>query len=194
MLLKEKIVFTILLLILFVGCKEDFSVFPGKNQKILFQCEYINHAWGYQHSGWLIDSFGNVHCYNLPENWFFCDSLGKISSEDMEMNLMNTDSICLKIDKNELNHKVELIGKATRGTISEPAHEMCDAGIIAFSAFIFYNEADVYQKLILRQTGDFRIENDSKAATELCHWMDSICLEIEKAIIGPVIFNKNHSY
>jgi len=38
------------------------------NQRIYFQYDYINFAWGYQHSGWLIDSSGNVHCYNKPDN------------------------------------------------------------------------------------------------------------------------------
>ena len=39
----------------------------------MFQLEYVNYAWGYQHNGFIIDNEGNVLTYSNPENWNFPD-------------------------------------------------------------------------------------------------------------------------
>ena len=105
------------------------------NQKILFQHYYINFAWGYQHTGWLIDSSGCVYCYNLPEKWNHCDSLGYLSVTEMDSNILEADSICYILDKKELTNKFKLIEKAAEGLISEPIHEAYDAGTAVFAGF-----------------------------------------------------------
>ena len=50
---------------------------PEIDQNILFESEYVNWAWGYQHSGGYIDKNGDVFSYNYapsdgqwrPEDW-----------------------------------------------------------------------------------------------------------------------------
>lgn len=143
-------------------------------QRIYFQYNYINHAWGYQHSGWLIDSSGNVYCYNKPENWQHGDSSGFISASEMDSNILETDSICYRVDKEILSDKIELIYKASKGDISEPIHEMYDSGGAAYSTFIFDENSKTYKKILLKQTGDFRIDNSSPESVELYKWLDSV--------------------
>ncbi|PIR12635.1 MAG: hypothetical protein COV50_07910, partial [Flavobacteriales bacterium CG11_big_fil_rev_8_21_14_0_20_35_7] len=60
---------TLLISIFLTTCDATKIVNPNFNQKILFEAGYINFAWGKVHTGFLIDSVGNVFCYNLPQHW-----------------------------------------------------------------------------------------------------------------------------
>ena len=148
--------------------------FLKRNQKIIFQYEYINYAWEYQHAGWFIDSSGNIYCYNLPDNWNHYNKSEYFSYANMNSNILKTDSVCFNLDKNELADKIELIKEAANGEISEPVQEMWDAGIYTFVGFIYYPKNNIYKKIILKQLGDIKIENKSQAAIELYNWLDSI--------------------
>lgn len=166
-----------------VGCSSDNGgmVELHKNQKIYFQYEYVNYAWGYQHFGWMIDDKGNVLCFKKPENWVSADSLGYVNAVDMENNIMKIDSVCLKIDASELNKKISLIQKASEGKISEPVSEMFDAGVTIFSAFTYDPETKLYKRVLLKQIGDARIENSSEESVELYEWLQDISYEIYNA-------------
>ena len=96
----------------------------------------------------------------------------------MDSNILETDSVCYKIDKNELNDKIGLISKASNGEISEPVHEMYDAGGTDYSGFIFDERAKIYKKVLLKQIGDFRIDNSSAESVELYEWLDFINYQI----------------
>lgn len=150
------------------------------NQKILFHYEYVNHAWGYQHRGWMIDSSGDVYCYNLPKNWHHCDSLGLIDESFLESNLLQTDSVCFTVDKTELGSMLTLIEKASKGEISEPKQEMFDAGTKVYKAYMLNSATNKYESVVIKQTGDYQIENKSQAAQELYNWLYSINIEIRK--------------
>ncbi|WP_167619132.1 hypothetical protein [Maribellus sediminis] len=176
------IIMTMMVLFLISCNKEndDIGNLPN-NQRIYFQYDYINSAWGYQHSGWLVDSSGNVFCYNNPENWIDLDSLGYISSLEMDNNIMEIDSLCYTIDKNELNNKLSLIYEASKGVISEPIHEMYDAGGAEFSGYLYNAETKMYKQVLLKLTGDYRIDNSSPESFELHEWLKSIQIEISSS-------------
>lgn len=143
-------------------------------QRIYFQYEYVNYAWGYQHAGWLIDSSGNVLCYDKPENWYSTDSLGFITSAEMDSNIFKTDSVCYTIDKTTLIDKTGPIKNVSKGVISDPIHEMYDAGIESYYGFTYNEETKKYKKVLLKQIGDFRIDNSASEAVELYEWLDTI--------------------
>lgn len=164
----------------FICCEKDNDSPDVKkiNQRIIFQYDYINFAWGYQHNGWFIDSSGNVSCYNLPDNWHFPYSLGYISAAAMDSNLMETDSICYVLDKKELAEKVGLIEEAAKGELSEPMHTGCDMGGRSYTGFIYNSENKTYKEILLKQTGDWSIDNYSQAAVDLSKWLESINCEV----------------
>jgi hypothetical protein len=54
----------ILTLISFNSCKTEV---PVLHQKILFEQHYVNYAWSYQNSGYLVDSLGYVRVFNLSK-------------------------------------------------------------------------------------------------------------------------------
>lgn len=92
----------------------------------------------------------------------------------MDSNILKTDSVCYKIDKNEFIDKIGSITNASQGEISEPIHEMYDAGGVVYSGFIYNEDTKTYKKVLLKQIGDFRIDNSSSESVELYEWLDSI--------------------
>lgn len=161
----------VLIIVSLQACEKEIIESNEIKQKIVFEFERINHAWGEEHFGWLIDSLGNIHCYNLPEQWIACDSLGSIAASDLKTNLNKTDSICYVIDKSELKSKFSLIENASKGMISDPKFNRFDAGSFSFYGFIFNSEKQLYKRVLLKQFGDFILENNTVEAKELSNWL-----------------------
>jgi len=170
--MKVKILFLAFLFLLTGSSKDD--IFPDAKQTIFFKCEYINYAWGYQHNGWVIDSSGNVRSYRMPEQWHFVDSLGLISSQDMNEDIQLTDSIIFKIDRDSLIKYFAKLEDASKGKLSEPRQEMFDAGITQFSGYIYQNDSKKFKQVMIRQIGDVAFENQSSKANEIYCWLKDL--------------------
>lgn len=154
---------------------ENYSI---QNQEIYFQYEYTNYAWGKSHSGWYIDSTGSVLCFNLPDDWNYPDSTGIITQQQIQNNLTKINSVCLNINKSNLIEKIQLIPDAAQGKISEPEHQMYDAGVGVFSTFIYSDKTKTYKQIVLKQSGDFFVDNSAPEAEILYNWMVSVNKEI----------------
>jgi hypothetical protein len=170
-----------LLMIVLSHCEKEDTSFDWSKQRILFQYEYVNYAWGFQHQGWLIDSCGKVYCYNIPHNWTFCDNDGFITDSPMNVNVSATDSICKQVDIAELRSMAALIGPASNGKISTPVHEMCDAGGVSSVAFVYDSQNKQYKRVLLRQWGDFSSQNQSDAGRILANWLENVNLMDEQS-------------
>ena len=171
------------------GCEKDdtepqFSV----NQKVLFQFEYINNAWGYQHTGWLIDSAGSVYCYHKPDNWTFPDSSGFIAGPDMEGNVSATDSICHVMDRETLITKMKLFEEVSVKHQTEPVHTGYDMGLAVYAGYAYDRKQDAYRQIVLEMKGDYSVENTSEAARELVDWLESM-----NSIVGLKQTYRGHS-
>ena len=173
-----------MIILSFTNCDQDpVDVEETTNeikQEVLFQHEIVNFAWGRTHSGWLIDSSGNVHCYNLPENWTQRDSLDMISDSAMSNNLNQTDSICFTIDKDVLIAKFGLIQGASEGEISEPINRMYDAGASTYSCYLYDEENQNHKRILIDNWGDWSSTNTSSEAIELHTWLKTINDSIKK--------------
>lgn len=156
------------------ACSKDDVNNPEINQQVLFQVEYINFAWGFQHSGILIDSSGRVWSYRMPDKWNYPDSRGYIGSDEMEENLQHLDSVLFLINHNTLIQNYSKLIGAANGRITEPRHEMCDAGAIVYSGYKYEPGAKRYKRILIRQWGDFFIENRSPEADELYQWLHNL--------------------
>jgi hypothetical protein len=167
-------IFYFAFLFLLTGCNKEDDSLPEAKQTILFQREYINYAWGYRQDGWIIDSSGNFRTFQMPKVWNFVDSLGLISSDDMNENIQQTDSILFKIEKDTILKYFSKLKKASEGKMSEPHQEMFDAGVTYFSGYIYEPCSKKFKQVLLRQTGDIFIENKSKEADEIFNWMISL--------------------
>jgi len=155
---------------IFIHCEEDNE----PTAFVYYQYEYINYAWGYQHNGWFIDTSGYVLCYNNPDPWYFPDSSRKIPEYKLLSNMNSIDVVCSQVDKSDVAQKSLLITKASQGELSEPFMEMADAGSMIYRAYLYDETKKEFQSVLLKQLGDYRIENYSEAAEELFLWMDSL--------------------
>jgi hypothetical protein len=158
----------------FAGCETNNDRYDYSNQRVLFQVDYENHAWGFQHRGWMVDLCGNVYCFDKPDNWTFCDDKGFITDSAMNVNLNSTNGICGHVDVAELHSMAAMIGPASQGKISEPVTERYDSGATTYQAFVYDSIAHKYQRVVLRQAGDWSCENQSGAGRLLANWLDGL--------------------
>ena len=76
--------FALMGILLLPSCEEVPCDCEGpEDQPVYFEYHYQNWAWGYQESGWLIDSAGVVKGFHMPESFREADSTGLISTEDL---------------------------------------------------------------------------------------------------------------
>jgi len=156
------------------GCDTNIDQYDYSKQRVLFQVDTVNYAWGFQYRGWMVDSCGNVYCFDKPENWTFCDDKGFITDSAMTINLNSTDGICGHIDLAELHSMAALIGAASKGKISKPINECEDAGVTSYQAYVYDAVSLKYQRVILRQVGDWSSENESAPGKVLADWLDGL--------------------
>ena len=163
---------TILFLILLpTGCEMINDLHPTA----LFEVQYINYAWGYQHSGSIIDAEGNVREFNLPDAWNFPDSEGYISEAGMEENLAQLGDKSCTVNKGDLLLYSDKLANAQKGKLTTPEHQMCDFGSLSYAGYIYEPGKNRYRYVLIRQTGDFYVENLSRDASEIYDWLTSPC-------------------
>ncbi len=157
------------------GCEETlFNKDDLPEQEYFFLFEYINFAWGYQHNGWLMDSSGTVRYFRVPEKWMVPSTDAAIEIPGIENYVALADSVIKKVDRSVLVRKAQLIDAAAKGKFSEPENVMADAGSWSYYAMKYDPDRETYERILLKQEGDWEIENLSEAAMELCDWMQEI--------------------
>lgn len=159
------------LMVLFAGCEE----FPDDPPRAVFISHHINQAWGYQNTGFVIDAEGNVSGFNQPAIWSYPDSEGYIRAADMEQNLAQLEEPYCKVTKYDLLFYTTKLEKALKGKITEPEHQMCDAGSTTVAGYVYESGTNRYRYVFLRQIGDFYRENTSREAGDIYEWMQDPC-------------------
>lgn len=173
----NKVLFIFIIISVLFGCKKENDVLLNSatpNQKVFFEFELINFAWGKQHQGWFIDSSGNIFTYRNPAEWVYADTTGEISESEMAENLSKTNLSTVTINKHELYKKVALIEKASRGAFGNRGQAGADMGAWCYYAYTFDPQEKVYKRHLLSQTGDWQISNLSREAAELAAWLAKI--------------------
>lgn len=168
---QAKCIVILIVILLLTGCEKKNDSPPTVNQLILFQSEYINFAWVYDHRGILIDSSGRVRSYKLPKIWHFPDTSGYVSLSDMDDNIGQLDTSAFKIKKDTLLKYFDKLKGAALGKITDPVQAMFDAGAHRYSGFIYDSKTKKYKEVLIRQSGDVYIENKSQEAKEIYYWM-----------------------
>jgi hypothetical protein len=168
-----KNIFFLLCVILLMSCEKQKGneKFPNAHQLILFQIEYINHAWGFSHNGFLIDSSGVVTSFKYPHNWNYPDSTGYMGESAMEDNINQLDTISFTINKSEMLKYFDKLEKISDGELIVPAYRAYDAGKTDFSGFIYDSNKKQYKHVLIKRVGDFPIDNNSPEAEEVFRWL-----------------------
>lgn len=171
-----------------VSCEKKINsindVLPNTNQLILFKVEYTNYAWGYSHSGILIDSSGNVGYFKYPENWHSIDTSGYISESEMNDNISQIDTFYLTVDKNILLKNFNLVQYAAEGEISKPNNSGADMGETVYSAFLYDSVVRKYKHVLINQFGDWSRNNKSPEANQILQWLGATYMIVQKKAAG----------
>lgn len=150
------------------------------DQPILFQQSFINHAWGYQNRGWIIDGKGVMRAYRVTSGgqWRQAAQAGPdsgcISRPDLESNVMVAEKVIYEVPPKELGAKTGLIAQAAKGAISERTRRAYDAGSVTFSAYHWDEAKGMYREILLNLSGDWRQENLDPAAVLLLDWLKGL--------------------
>jgi len=177
--MKKSIFFSILLIAAlgFTSCvKIDCGCDPKPNHKqpVLFQYEYYNYAWGFRHSGFLIDEYGNVNGFKQPSRWITADSTGMMTKADLEYNLDQCDTICGKVNKEVLENNFRKIEDIRYGKIDDYGMVMADAGTGVFSAWYWNERVRKYENVFLISNGDISKVNTHRSVKEIVEWLRTI--------------------
>jgi len=167
-----KIILLSLLILLLTGCKKNYVI--NEKQKILFQYEYVNYAWGYQHSGFIIDNEGNVLTYENPENWNFQDNSRILSEMQVSENISKCRRPGKKIPQEELQKYTSYIKNISSSKITAMKNVAADAGSIEYLCYQYFESSGTYKGCLIKMEGDFTCENLNLYAKKVAEWMKEI--------------------
>lgn len=162
---------TFFLLFFLTACEITNDLHPTA----LFEIQYINYAWGYQHSGSIIDAAGDVREFDHPTAWNYPDSEGYISKAAMDENLAQLGEKSCTVSKYDLAYYSDKLANAQKGRQTTPEHQMCDFGSLSYAGYIYEPGRNRYRYVLIRQTGDFYVENKSREASDIYNWLTRPC-------------------
>jgi len=143
-----KIFFILFIIAVFTGCKKNTVI--NEKQALLFQVDYVNYAWGYQHNGFIIDNEGKVD--NLEK----CVFSGKI------------------IPSGELIKYVRYIKNISSSKVTAQKNVAADAGSLEYICYQFSETSGTYKGSLIKMEGDFTCENLNFYSKKVWTWLRSI--------------------
>lgn len=168
----EKIILITLLVLFITGCKKNY-VISGK-QAILFQFDYVNYAWGYQHHGFIIDNKGNILTYNNPEEWNFPDNNLVLNEIQVAENISKCIQTGKKISKEELQKYTNYIENIASSKVTALKNVAADAGSLEYVCYQFSESTGTYKGYLIKMEGDFTCENLNFYSKKVVAWMRDI--------------------
>lgn len=160
-----------LILIAAGGCKKNIS--PANDRQLMFQLDYVNYAWGYQHNGFMIDGEGNIYTYENPEKWNFPDATLVLTGDQISENMQFSIKSGKKIPLEELAKYSSYIENISLGKISGLKNTGNDAGTIQFICYKMSGDGR-YKGTLIRMEGDFTCENLNFYSRKVVTWMRDI--------------------
>ncbi|MGQ7868312.1 hypothetical protein [Sunxiuqinia sp. sy24] len=170
---KIKLLLLIFPFLLAASCTEEEELTNPEEFTIYFQFEYVNHAWTYQHQGFIIDQHGNSYDYHQPENWIWPEN-NQISLEDFENNLSQTESRLDLLDGSDIKRMELLALRARQGKLTEGKSVMADAGAEIYAIYLAKKDSPSLTRYLLQQRGDWYQKNTSSASDEIVEWLIGI--------------------
>jgi hypothetical protein len=168
----KKILFIVSLILFLSGCKKNYTI--SDKQTILFQFEYINYAWGYQHNGFIIDNEGNVMTYRNPEDWNFPENDFTLSESQVVENINKCLQTGKIISKEELQKYTNYIKNIASSKITALKNVAADAGSSEFICYQFSESTGTYKGYLIKKEGDFTCENLNFYSKKVAAWMRDI--------------------
>jgi len=168
----KKILLIVLSLLFITGCKKPGNV--SEKQVILFQFDYMNYAWGYQHNGFIIDSEGNVLTYENPEDWNFPDKDLTLTEEQLAENVMKCTPAGIRIAEAELLKYSNYIKSIASSKVTAIKNVGADAGSSEYICYQYSEASSRYKGYLIKMEGDFTCENLNFYSKKVVAWLKDI--------------------
>jgi len=167
-----KLIIATVIVISLSGCQKNYIVSEG--QDILFQQEYTNYAWGYQHYGFIIDSDGNILKFNKPEKWNTPDKFNKLTVQQVKENISSCTLTGKRISRTELQKYINYIDNISSSKITAPKTVGADMGSMLYYCYQFSENSSTYRSTIIKMEGDTQCENLNFFSKKVVDWMKDI--------------------
>jgi len=169
---RTEILILITTALFMAGCKKNIVI--NENQLVLFQLEYVNYAWGYQHNGFIIDNKGNILTYDNPENWNFPDKEFNLSESQMNDNIGKCLNSGKKASAEELTKYAGYIKNIASSKITALKNVAADEGSKQYICYQFSDKSKTYKGCLIRMEGDFTCENLNFFSKKVSVWLKNI--------------------
>jgi hypothetical protein len=168
-----KVHLILVLFLLLMACEKDGYDAP-EEQAVYFEYHYVNHAWGVQDTGWLIDGGGTIRRFDFPEDYNTGMHGDFLSLEQLEHNLVQADSVLGEVGSKKLEKQIQLIQGASLGELSKVHRQGADMGSGVYSCYKYHPEENAYQIILLEIWGDNQQYNSSSEAEKLAEWLKEL--------------------
>jgi hypothetical protein len=170
--IHKKIFCLLFAAICFAGCNKKTGIVD--NQAIYFQFDYINYAWGYQHTGFIIDNEGKVLTYKNPQNWNFPDKNFNLSDSQLRDNIGSCIYSGKTISEEEFKKYISYIKNISSSKVTALKNVAADAGTTDYICYVFSPDSNNYKGYIIKQEGDFTCENLNFYSKKVAIWLKNI--------------------
>ena len=172
----KNLILLLLMVTTLAGClrPDDIWAEDSEPNNLIFQSEYTNYAWGYNHNGWIMDSSGKVNRFQKKAAWVFPDSLGYVSAVDMQKNFSACDSVMAQISSTDFTLYAQKATSCASGPMSKATNTMADAGEHIYAFYLYEPGRNRYKRVILDMTGDWSQQNLAAKSKEIVEWMKTI--------------------
>jgi len=176
--LSNAIIF-LLLSFSFNSCSDNnISIINSKtiDEKIIFEVEYTNWAWGYQHFGYFIDTTGDVHSYDLGTSniTLYDTSFDYYSEEYLRAKFNHADTLRRTVNHDSLRWSYTLARLVLPGPYSDRTNIGADMGSISYYVYLYDPVVTKYHKILLSQEGDWTFYNTQESAMVLVPWLKRV--------------------
>lgn len=154
------------------GCKKNFVV--NSEQEILFQMDYVNYAWGYQHYGFMIDNEGRILVYDNPDKWNFTDENYVLTADQVAENISMCRISAERIPEEELKKFASYIENIASSKVTAIRNTGADAGIMQIICFRYSGKSPAYRGYLIKSEGDISAENLNFFSKKVIAWLREI--------------------
>ena len=144
-------------------------------QRFLCERSYMNHAYGYRHSGIFVDRDGSIYEFRvehtIPPQPRRTPDLTEAEMDDKygtERRRIGT------VPAVELRAMYQLIPAAARGRFSRTVSGGADRGGVVSSCYVFDTVTKRYREIELTVAGDWEYHNLAPEARTLATWLASL--------------------
>lgn len=170
--IQKQILCFVIALISIAGCNKKPVI--NDKQTLYFQFDYVNYAWGYQHTGFLIENDGRVMTYRNPQNWNFPDKNYNLTESQVRDNIGDCLFSGITIPQSELKKYASYIKNISLSKVTAMKNVAADAGTIDYLCYMFIPDTNTYKGFLIKKEGDFTCENLNFYSKKVSAWLKNI--------------------